>query len=249
MDYQDLLKFKINLGEYGEFVKEIVRLGERGKSSYVCLANVHMFIEAQDNPAFLNVVNSADLTVPDGVPLVWALKTLYGVRQARVAGMDLLPDLISACEKRNLSVYFYGGTNEVLSLTKSYLDCNYPGLLFAGCYSPPFRKLDSREEVAVIENINSSGAKIVFVTLGCPKQEEWMNRMAGRINSVMIGVGGALPVFVDLQKRAPKWMQFTGLEWSYRLYQEPKRLWKRYLYTNTAFIFKMLKQKAYLMFR
>jgi N-acetylglucosaminyldiphosphoundecaprenol N-acetyl-beta-D-mannosaminyltransferase len=196
-----------------------------------------MVAEAANDDKFAAVVSNADLVTPDGIPVSWALRILYGFRQPRVAGMDLLPDLLAGASATGLPVYFYGGTNEMLSRTSDYIDRNYPQLVVAGMCSPPFRPLTETENNDIISQINISGAKIVFVVLGCPKQEKWMAAMRGRVNAVMIGIGGALPVMVGLQKRAPQWMQQSGFEWLYRLIQEPRRLFKRYFTTNLQFIF------------
>ena len=126
--------------------------------------------------------------------------------------------------------------------TRAYLDDNYPDLSIKGLYSPPFRALTPEEETRTIEKINASGAKLVFVVLGCPKQEQWMASMAGKVNAVMIGIGGALPVLIGIQKRAPKWMQNAGLEWLFRLVQEPKRLFKRYAVTNSVFLYLLSRE-------
>jgi N-acetylglucosaminyldiphosphoundecaprenol N-acetyl-beta-D-mannosaminyltransferase len=122
------------------------------------------------------------------------------------------------------------------------MDRHYPNLHIRGLYSPPFRALTPEEEERTIERINSSGAKLLFVVLGCPKQEQWMASMAGRINAVMIGIGGALPVLIGMQKRAPKWMQRAGLEWLFRLLQEPRRLFKRYFVTNSVFLYLLSRE-------
>lgn len=210
-------------------------------SNYACVANVHMLVEAKKDPLFAGVVSDAYMVTPDGMPLTWALKLIYGITQERVAGMDLLPDLIHEAEKEKIPVYFYGGEQDILDKTNEYLQANYPDLITAGLYSPPYRKLSSVEEEEIVQKINKSGAKLVFVVLGCPKQEKWMAAMKGRINAVMVGVGGALPVMVGSQKRAPIWMQHAGLEWFYRLVREPSRLFKRYAVTNTIFLFLLSK--------
>lgn len=137
--------------------------------------------------------------------------------------------------------FFYGGTEDLLAKTKEFLQANYPGLILAGFLSPPFRNLTNNETEDVIGHINKSGAGLVFVILGCPKQEMWMALVHAKINAVTIGIGAALPVFIGIKKRAPKWMQNSGLEWLFRLLQEPKRLLKRYAITNTMFILLILK--------
>jgi len=232
---KQLISININTGAYKTFVNEVVEMSEK-KSSYTCVANVHMLVEAYTNPSFASIVNNADMITPDGMPLTWGLKLLHGVRQDRVAGMDLLPDILREAEQKAIPVYFYGGTEKMLAGIEDYMPLHYPKLRIAGLYSPPFREM-SREEIDLTaEIINNSGARIVFVVLGCPKQELWMSRMKDRIKATMIGVGGALPVLLGMQKRAPLWMQRYGLEWLFRLCQEPKRLFKRYAVTNTIFL-------------
>ncbi|RYY55544.1 MAG: glycosyltransferase [Chitinophagaceae bacterium] len=244
-----VLGLQISLGSYRSFVEEIMLLSSRHESHYVCVANVHMLMEVNRRKPFASVVNDASLVTPDGKPLTWALKSLSGIRQDRVAGMDLLPDLLKEAARTTTSVFFYGGTQGMLDRTRNVMQQRYPGLQIAGMYSPPFHASSKTEEEMDVQRINDSGAGLVFVILGCPKQEEWMARMKGRINAVMIGVGGALPVLIGLQKRAPNWMQDAGLEWVFRLYQEPGRLFRRYLVTNTGFV--ILFFKAYMgnMFR
>lgn len=240
---QFFLSIGISLGPYKKFIDEIIELAVKKQSSYVCVANVHMTIEAHGDKAFAAVVNDADITTPDGMPLAKGLKILNGLEQDRVAGMDLLPDLLAEAEKIALPVYFYGGTQQMLDTTEAFCQQNYPALTIAGLLSPPFRALTVEEKEEIIQTINQSGAGIVFVALGCPKQEKWMAEMKGKVHACMVGIGGALPVMVGMQKRAPVWMQKASLEWLYRLLQEPKRLFKRYAITNSKFIFLLTKAK------
>jgi N-acetylglucosaminyldiphosphoundecaprenol N-acetyl-beta-D-mannosaminyltransferase len=157
--------------------------------------------------------------------------------------MDLLPDLLTEASNHHKPVFFYGGTIGLLNKVRQYVSANYSGIPRVGTYSPPFRPLTAMEEQDVIDIIHENNPKLIFVTLGCPKQEKWMASMRGRVNAVMIGVGAALPVLVGEQKRAPFWMQKIGLEWFYRLRQEPRRLFKRYLITNTIYILLILREK------
>ncbi len=237
----EVLGLSVTTGKYHDFIEKIKLLAVAEKSSYVCVANVHMLVEAHKSREFAEVVNSAAIVTPDGMPLVWALRLLYDYRQDRVAGMDLLPDLLKQAEQNHISVYFYGGSDTTIKKTKEYLDITYPGLTIAGMYSPPFRPLTEAEQHDVVQNIKHSNAKLVFVVLGCPKQEKWMAYMQGKINACMIGIGGALPVLIGVQKRAPLWMQKSGLEWLYRFFQEPSRLAKRYLVTNSIFLWLLFK--------
>lgn len=243
MEKTQVLSIKVTLGTYADFISTLLDKALTGQSSYTCVANVHMLVEAHNDPAFAKVVNEADVTTPDGQPLTWAIKLLHGISQPRVAGMDILPDLLAEATQKQIPVLFYGGTDVMQEKTKTYLQSSFPALKIAGLYSPPFRPLTVEEELNIIDRINQSGARLIFVVLGCPKQEKWMASMRGKINGCMIGIGGALPVLVGMQKRAPRWMQNAGLEWLYRLCQEPKRLFKRYAVTNTKFIFLLVKEK------
>jgi N-acetylglucosaminyldiphosphoundecaprenol N-acetyl-beta-D-mannosaminyltransferase len=241
MQKKKLLKSYISIGTYEAFQDEILLLARRRTSSYVCIANVHMFIEAYRDEAFNRVLNEAEIATPDGVPLIASLKLLTKYRQERVAGMDLLPSLLHEAEAKNLSVFFYGSTQDVLDKIKVKIEKEYPELKLAGFISPPFRVLSDPEKEEIVNKINQSEANLLFVALGCPKQEKWMAEHKNKVNACMIGVGGAFPVFAGMQKRAPVWMQKISLEWFFRFCQEPGRLWKRYLVTNSLFIYLILK--------
>ena len=242
LEKRKIISINVSIGKYQEFVNEIIKLAHRKESNYVCVANVHMLVEAYNNKDFQKVVNDAVITTPDGMPLVKALKLLYNIEQDRVAGMDLFPDILREAQKEKLSVFFYGSTKKVLELIVKKSTQMFPNLKIAGVISPPFRPLTSEEKENIIKQINKAEPNIVFVSLGCPKQEKWMNEMYGEINSLMIGVGAAFPVFAGIRKRAPIWMQRYYLEWFYRLLQEPKRLLWRYLYTNTKFVYLLLRE-------
>lgn len=237
MERKSIINFPITTGNYSSFVSHIVSLAKQKESANVCVANVHMFIEAYKDETFKNIINDATMVTPDGKPLTWVLNYVYGIHQDRVAGMDLLPDLLQQMMLKKLPAFFYGGTPALLEKTEHYLKYAFPDLPIAGMYSPPFRPATGEEEEKLVQKINNSGAAVVLVILGCPKQEKWMASMKGRINAVMIGVGGALPVMVGMQKRAPAWLQSLGLEWLFRLMQEPRRLFRRYFVTNSYFIF------------
>jgi N-acetylglucosaminyldiphosphoundecaprenol N-acetyl-beta-D-mannosaminyltransferase len=231
-----VISLDLTIGPYGAFLEEIVALAKKRVPSYVCVANVHMAIEAWRNSDFAAVVNNADIATPDGMPLAKSLHLLYGIKQERVAGMDLMPDLIAEAGLNGLSIFFFGSTDDILSKVTERVGREHPEVKVAGAYSPPFRSLSKEEEDDVIERLNDSAANIIMVALGCPKQEFWMARHKGKVNAVMVGVGGAFPVYAGMQKRAPKWMQKASLEWFFRLIQEPGRLLSRYLTTNSIFI-------------
>ncbi len=242
MEKLNLLSLSISTGSYKDITDNILSLAKTKTSSYTCVANVHMLVEAYRHKDFADAVNKADVITPDGKPITWGLKLLHHQVQDRVAGMDLLPSLLDGARKNGVQVYFLGGTEEMLLHTRIYAKQNCPDLKIAGTFSPPFRTLTTQEERGIIEQINQSGAGLVFVAMGCPKQEKWMASMKGRIHATMVGIGGALPVMIGEQKRAPRWMQNAGLEWAYRLSQEPRRLFKRYAVTNTIFIWLLIKQ-------
>lgn len=238
-----ILSINVSQGKYPQFVDNIIELAGSRQSSYVCVANVHMLVEAHQSRAFQKVVNGADIVTPDGMPLAKCFQILHRQRQDRVDGMSLLPALLEEAGNKGLSVYFYGGSQKMIDETTTYLLDNYPSLKVAGAYSPPFRPLSENEKNNIANNISASGANIVFVVLGCPKQEKWMHEMKGKIPAVMIGIGGALPVLIGMQRRAPEWMQKNSLEWFYRFMQEPKRLFKRYFSTNSTFLYLLAKEK------
>jgi N-acetylglucosaminyldiphosphoundecaprenol N-acetyl-beta-D-mannosaminyltransferase len=237
-----IISLDISSSPYIDFIENIAELASEKVSSYVCVSNVHMTIEAWHESEFARVVNGADIATPDGMPLVKSLKLLYGIDQERVAGMDLLPDMIAEAEKNDLSIYFYGSTDDVLQKITERINTEHHAVKIAGVCSPPFRQLSEQEEAEIVERINASGANMVMVALGCPKQELWMARHKGKINAVMLGVGGAFPVYAGVQKRAPQWMQKFSLEWLYRLCQEPRRLCKRYFVTNSLFLMLIARQ-------
>ena len=236
-----IIKSLISTGTYQEFIENIFKLNKNKNSSYVCISNVHMTIEVFNSKKFENIVNNADLTTPDGMPLAKAIGYIYGTKQERIAGMDLTADIMHKCEELNQSIFIYGLTKETLTKFKNQTKKDFPKLNIE-TYSPPFRKLSNLEKNKIIKDINDFNPDFLFVALGCPKQEKWMAEHKDKINSCMIGLGGALEVYAGVKSRAPKWMRDNSLEWLYRLIQDPRRLWKRYLYTNSLFIILIIKQ-------
>ena len=200
-----------------------------------------MTVEALRDPSFGDVLREADLAVLDGMPLCWSFKLLHGFKPDRIAGRHLMHALLQEAVVNGMSVFFFGSTPEKLTIAKTFLIHNYPGLVIAGMISPPFRTLSADENKAFAKQINDSGASFVFVALGCPKQEIWMHHMKGEINATMLGIGTALEVLTGQQVSTPVWMEKAGLEWLFRLLKEPRRLFKRYLYTNTYFIFILVR--------
>lgn len=231
-----IINVNVNHTEYDLAADQICCWAERGSSRYVCAANVHMLMEAHDSRDFQTVVNEADLVTPDGTPLVWMMR-LKGVRdQQRVYGPTLMLHVLEAAAQKNIPVGFFGSTQPVLDRLLEQMQARYQELQVAYSCSPPFRELSLEEDQKIITQINGSGTRILFVGLGCPRQEKWMAEHRGRIQAVMIGVGAAFDFHAGLKRQAPAWMQNIGLEWLFRLSAEPRRLWKRYLYHNPRFI-------------
>lgn len=234
-------KADISVGSHNEFMEDVFALSETSNSSYVCFANVHMVVEAYNDSGFRNVLNSAAIAAPDGGPISLFVRYFYGIKQPRICGMDYMPIIMEEAENKGKSVFFYGCTEEVLETMVRKANSELPDLRIAGTYSPPFRQLTEQEDDQIVEMINSSKADFVFVALGCPKQENWMHDHQHKIQACMLGVGQAFLVYAGLEKRLPVWMRNLSLEWAYRFIQEPKRLWKRYLITNSFFMHLVFK--------
>ena len=222
---------------WGETLTRIAAWARARESRYICICNVHSVITASHDVEFKRALNLADMATPDGKPVAWMLSRQGFVDQERINGPDLMWKYCALAERSGEMVYFYGSSNETLRLLSAKLRNAFPRLRIGGAYSPPFRALSETEDEAIVASINSSGAGVVFVSLGCPKQEKWMEAHRNRIHAVMIGVGAAFNYHAGTVQRAPLWMQNFGLEWLHRLCSEPRRLWKRYLVTNTQFIF------------
>ena len=221
---------------YAETSRQVVTWARKAESRYICMANVHMLMEAHDSADFKEIVNRADLVTHDGMPLVWMMR-LKGQRgQQRVYGPTLMLHVLEAAARENIPVGFYGGSPEALGSLVNRMQARYEGLNVAFAMSPPFREMNSQEDDEVVRNLNQSGARILFVGLGCPKQEKWMADHRGRAKTVMLGVGAAFDFHAGMKTQAPAWMQSIGLEWLFRLMTERRRLWRRYLYHNPRFI-------------
>jgi len=238
-----ILKIKVNITSYKQVVEKIFNWIEDDNSGkYICVSNVHMCMEAFDNPNFCKIVNEADLVVPDGRPLVWAQILLGEKNGSQVRGSDLLLTVCKEAEKAGISIGLYGGTEKTLADFITFLKTRYTNLKIPFASSPPFRELTQKEEETYIQKLNTSGASIIFVGIGCPKQERWMAKHRDRLNCVMIGVGAAFDFFSGQKKHAPQWMQKAGIEWIFRLISDPRRLWKRYFKHNPRFIYYLIKQ-------
>jgi N-acetylglucosaminyldiphosphoundecaprenol N-acetyl-beta-D-mannosaminyltransferase len=214
----------------------VTRWALGGESRSVAVATVNNVMEGYDDPDYLAVMRRADLITADGMPLVWALRLFRAPVAMRVAGSELTPAILRRAAPNGIPVGFFGGTPEVLVRLRGWAEATFPGLDVAFVASPPFRPLSEEEEEQVVADIAASGARIVFVGLGCPKQELWMDRVHGRLPAVTVGVGAAFDFLSGSKRRAPRFMQRAGLEWAFRLASEPRRLWRRYARHNPRFV-------------
>lgn len=237
-----ILGASIDALSWNDAIERIIGWGAARESRYVCICNVHSVVTATRDPEFKAVINNADMSTPDGAPIAWTLRRFGCAVQERINGPDLMWKYLAEAERLGQSVFFYGSTQKTLSRLQKRLAANFPRLQVSGMHSPPFRSLSEEEDEAEVNMINRSGANVVFVGLGCPKQEKWMAAHRGRVNAVMIGVGAAFDYHSGTVKRAPLWWQRNGLEWLYRLGSDPQRLLKRYMVTNTLFVIGLSRQ-------
>jgi len=227
---------------YADAVTQVLAWSRSSESRYVCVSNVHVTMESYDSAEFRSIVNGADLVIPDGMPLVWALR-LFGVVEAtQVRGHTLTVHVLERAAAEGIAVGFYGASPAVLTCMLDACRRRFPGLRVAYAHAPPFRQLTVDEDATVVREINRTGARILFIGLGCPKQERWMAWHKGRVNAVMLGVGAAFDFLAGVKAQAPAWMQRAGLEWLFRLATEPRRLWHRYAYHNPRFVMLLARQ-------
>lgn len=232
-----ILGTRIDLTSYDHACDRIKTWVETGEFGYVIPANVHVVMSGVWRPQFQAIVNGAKLITPDGMPLVWALRLLGHETPERVYGPDLMLALCEKVADWGWPIYLYGSDPQVMEKLKINLLNQFPHLAIAGSHCPPFRPLSAQEYAADGDRMMASGAKIIFVSLGCPKQEEWMAMQQERVKGIMLGVGAAFNFHSGDVRQAPRWMMALGLEWVFRLSQEPRRLAGRYLINNPVFIF------------
>jgi N-acetylglucosaminyldiphosphoundecaprenol N-acetyl-beta-D-mannosaminyltransferase len=221
-----ILNSSVDCTSYELVCDRLVELTAAKQSGYVIAANVHVIMTAFWNQDYRSVVNGAIIVTPDGMPIVLGLRLLGHL-------------MLAWCDRAarlGLPIYLYGSSWETLWKLQDKLSNNFPGLQIAGSYSPPFRTLTPEETQQDCDRINASGAAVVFVSLGCPKQEFWMAQNQSKIQAVTIGVGAAFRFHTGEVSQAPRWMMRFSLEWLYRLIMEPSRLWKRYVINNPAFV-------------
>ena len=225
-----------------EMVETVINQSRQSVGGYVCFTNVHATVMAREDASFRDVVNGSFLSVPDGKPVYWVGKIKGNKKIEQIPGPDFFPELLSAVSSPPLRHYFYGGSQEVLDTLVENVKQNYPNAEIVGAESPPFRELSDEETKASLDRIREAKPDFVWVGLGAPKQEIWMARHWQELKpAVLLGVGAAFDFHAGTVQRAPRWAQRLGLEWLHRLLQEPGRLWKRYFYTNSMFLFYLVK--------
>ncbi len=240
---RDLFGIRIDAVDPPRAIARITRWALEGKPATVAFTAVHGVVTAVHDEAFRRALNEIDLVNPDGQPLRWALKLFHKDELSeRVYGPHTMWRLCEWAADSGVGVYLYGSSPQVIEKLQSRLGEAFPALDIRGAESPPFRPLTDEEDAAMVQRINDSGAKLVFIGLGCPKQELFIHEHAGQIKGVQLAVGAAFDFHAGTLKMAPPWMQRRGLEWLYRLYREPRRLWKRYFGTNSVFLALCLKR-------
>lgn len=217
---------------------------DRRERRYVCVTGVHGVMESQRDPDLLQIHNSSGLTVPDGMPMVWAGHRVGAHWVARVYGPDLLRTACSAGATARWRMFLYGGHADVLDRLSTSLRDSHPGLEIVGSISPPFRPLTEPERQQIVAEINQAQPDIVWVGLSTPKQERWMAANRDQLTApVLIGVGAAFDLVSGAKRQAPAWLQRAGLEWLFRLLTEPRRLWKRYARNNPTFVIAVCRRR------
>ena len=242
LEKSQILTIHVDNTNYEDATHRILTWAKYGENRYVSVANVHTVMEAKKDKYFRKIVYHSDMVTPDGMPLVWAMRMLGLKNQTRVYGPRLTLQVCERASELGVSVGFLGGNAEAIKFLVKNISNRYPSLRIGYAHSPPFRDLRQEEDEEIVRSINNAGIKILFVGLGCPKQEHWMYHHQGRINAVMIGVGAAFDFHAGIKKQAPGWLMAIGLEWLFRLCMEPRRLWRRYLYNNPQFLFLMARQ-------
>lgn len=234
----------VNVGidrtSYTDTCDRVTVLAQQNKSGYIVAANVDVVMTAYWNWAYRQVLANAEIVTPDGMPLVWGLRSLGAKNQQRVYGPDLMLAMCDRAAQEDIPIYLFGAKVATLHKLEQNLKLRFPDLAIAGKHAPPYFQLDAPDFASQlnedIQLIAESGAKIVFVALGCPKQEFWMSHAHHRLDAVMIGVGAAFDFHSGKISQSPRWMMAIGLEWLYRFSQEPVRLWQRYLINNPCFV-------------
>jgi len=236
LDTCDIMGVNISVTNMDKTLNKIKDNLNEWRGKYICVSNVHTTVTAFEDDSYKEIQNKAVIALPDGGPLSKFSRDKGYEGASRVTGPDLMRNILSESVEYGWKHYFYGSTQTTLDKLKEVIDEKYPGTDVCGMFSPPFRTLTVQEDNEIVEKINTANPDFIWVGLGAPKQEVWMAAHEGKVNGLMIGVGAAFDYEAGNIKRAPMWMQKLSLEWLYRLLQDPKRLFSRYLKTNTKYI-------------
>jgi len=244
LEKRNIFGIYYSVASYKSATDVIIENAKRNNSYSVTALAVHGLVTAIQNADFKNVVNNIDLVLPDGQPVKWVLNSFYKLKlKSRVCGPALTYEVLKAANETGLKVFLYGSTNTTLSLLQQFIQREFPKIIICGVHEDRFRDATIEEDAFDIERINASKANIVLVGRGCPRQEKWVMAHKGKVNAAMLAVGAAFDFHAGIIKRPHKIVQDAGLEWLYRLLQEPSRLWKRYLFTNYIFCYLFFKHK------
>jgi len=243
LESRRVLGMRVDVTSYEECAEAVLELAAAGSGGMVCVATAHMAIESFDDPELRRIVNSSDRVTPDGMSLVWALRRLGAPGVTRVYGPDLVPAICALAAQRGVRVGLYGGTPEVVRRLREVLLERFPRLDIPFAWSPPFRELEPEEDARATGAIEDAGVGVLFVALGCPRQERWMAAHREALSCAQVGVGAAFDFLAGAKAQAPRWLMGLGLEWLFRLLHEPRRLWRRYLVGNARFLFHFLLRR------
>jgi len=242
LEWGRVIGLPVTVGNPASVSREILRLGRERAGGQVCVANVHMLVEARGDPGLRRVLEDAALVVSDGMPLAWQLRRHGFANAEQVRGPDLTVSLCEQAAAAGLPVYFYGGDAALTAELQSALRARMPALKIAGAEAAPMLPRQPAVDQALLERVRNSGARLVFVGLGCPKQEFWMHAHRPHLDAVLVGVGQAFGIIAGHVPEAPPWVRRAGLEWLFRMLSEPRRLGRRYFVTNTLFGLFLLRQ-------
>lgn len=243
VEYINILGVKITITNLQLACQAIAGWIQERRKTYICVAPVSTIVDCQRDDEYLKIINSAGMTTPDGMPLVWIGKLRGNKIIQRTYGPDLMLAMCDFSQPRGYRHYFYGGSQETNTHLIQNLQRKFPHLTIVGGFAPPFQDLKQKENEDIIKHINNTNPDILWIGLGSPKQDYWMYNHRERLNvPVMIGVGAAFDFLAGTKRQAPQWMRKIGLEWFFRLCCEPKRLWRRYLFGNTIFIYFLIKE-------
>jgi N-acetylglucosaminyldiphosphoundecaprenol N-acetyl-beta-D-mannosaminyltransferase len=238
----DVLGVQTQAQTFDDAIRQLLDWANQSEGHYVCTCPVYTIMQCRENPAVMAAVNAASMASADGMPIVWMQRRLGFERAERVYGPDVMLTLCEVSQQHDISHYFWGSTPEVLSQLEVRLRARFPNISIAGSFAPPMAPAPDSADPSVVARLNESGAKVVWVGLGSPKQDLWMATYRPHLSApLLIGVGAAFELLAGMRPQAPRWIQRSGLEWLFRLGQEPGRLWRRYLIYNPRFVLAVLR--------